>query len=163
MASKEIVSEILHDEGTECIGQDGKGVYGSALWAACEQGYQNIIELILGTGPEKTSHVVTTHAGLRKHQILPPLSEQQKRRCARVVELILDKGVNVNVQTGIYGNALQVASLAGQHKVIKVLLDRGADVNMKGGKYGTALQAASSQGRTDVVKLVLDSRADPNL
>ncbi len=72
-----------------------------------------------------------------------------------VVQLLLDKGVDVNAQGGQYGNALQAASSRGHEKVVQLLLDNGADVNAQGGVYGNALQAASSRGHEKVVQLLL--------
>ncbi|KAI9667441.1 MAG: hypothetical protein M1821_000256 [Bathelium mastoideum] len=160
----DIRREILSDKSAEYHAQGGKGVYGSALWAARETGHQKIVELLLSREPGKFSDALTADSALAEYQMQLMLLEQQdKKRMARVAELILDKGINVNEQTGNYGNALQVASLANQNEIVRVLLDGGADVNMKGGKYGTALQAASSQGHIDVVRLLLDRGADPNL
>jgi ankyrin repeat protein len=48
-----------------------------------------------------------------------------------VVELLLSKGADVNVQGGgWYGNALQAASAHGHEKMIELLLGKGADVNV---------------------------------
>ena len=62
--------------------------------------------------------------------------------------MLLDKGVDVNAQDELYGNALQAASYEGHGQVVKMLLDKGADVNTQGGEYGNALQAASRQGHS---------------
>ena len=58
----------------------------------------------------------------------------------KVVQILLDKGANVNAQEGEYGNALQAASTGGHDKVVQMLLDKGADINAQGGCYGNALQ-----------------------
>jgi ankyrin repeat protein len=44
-----------------------------------------------------------------------------------MVQLLLDKGADVNAQGGIYGNALQAASARCHKQVVKLLLDNGAD------------------------------------
>ena len=43
----------------------------------------------------------------------------------KLVELLLDKGADVNAQGGDYGNALYAASVGG-HEVVELLLGRGA-------------------------------------
>jgi ankyrin repeat protein len=43
-----------------------------------------------------------------------------------VVKLLLDKGANVNAQSGHYGNALQAASIYGHDAVVRLLVDKGA-------------------------------------
>ncbi|KAG9206091.1 hypothetical protein G6514_004812 [Epicoccum nigrum] len=103
---------------------------------------------------------------------------------ATIAKLLLDKGADVNAQSGHYGNALHAASeggheqvvkmlldkgadvnalhaasAGGHEQVVKMLLDKGADVNAQGGRYGNALQAASAGGHEQVVKMLLDAGA----
>ncbi|KIW21484.1 hypothetical protein PV08_02064 [Exophiala spinifera] len=68
----------------------------------------------------------------------------------------------VNEPGGVYGNALQAASVNGHEKVVELLLRKGADVNAHGGMYGNALFAASVNGHEKVVELLLDRGADLN-
>ena len=63
-----------------------------------------------------------------------------------MVQILLNKGADVNAQGGEYGNALQAASSGGHDQVVQILLDKGADVNAQRGKYGNALYVASSGG-----------------
>ncbi|KAF2488658.1 HET-domain-containing protein, partial [Lophium mytilinum] len=52
------------------------------------------------------------------------------------VELLLDKGANVNRKgEKFFYNPLQTASIGGHLSVVKLLLGRGADVNAEGGYY----------------------------
>lgn len=44
----------------------------------------------------------------------------------KVVQMLLDKGADVNAQGGHYGNALQAASLGGHGTVVQMLLEKGA-------------------------------------
>jgi Ankyrin repeat len=57
-----------------------------------------------------------------------------------VVKNILPQRVNVNAHGGLYGNALQVASINAHEEVVQMLLNAGADVNAQGGFHGNALQ-----------------------
>ena len=52
-----------------------------------------------------------------------------------MIQMLLDKGAEVNARGGKYGNALQAASQGGHKKVIQILLDKGAEVNAQGGFY----------------------------
>ncbi|KAL8701797.1 MAG: hypothetical protein Q9201_004711 [Fulgogasparrea decipioides] len=79
----------------------------------------------------------------------------------KIVEMLLDKGADINAQGGEYGNALQAAITEGHDKVVQILLDKGADVN-QGRRYSNALQAASAGGRDKVVQMLLDKGADIN-
>jgi ankyrin repeat protein len=77
-----------------------------------------------------------------------------------VVQLLLDMGVDVHAQGGVYGNALQAASYRGNQQVVQLLLDKGANVQAQGGCFGDALQAASFSGHQQVVQLLLDEGID---
>ncbi|KAJ7249822.1 ankyrin repeat domain-containing protein [Mycena rebaudengoi] len=79
-----------------------------------------------------------------------------------MVELLLEKGVDVNVSGWKYGNALQAASYHGQEAVVRLLIEKGADVSAQGGQYGNALQAASYWGHEAIVQLLIEKGADVN-
>ena len=47
-----------------------------------------------------------------------------------IVQLLLDKGAEVNAQDeSFYSNALQAASEGGYEMIVQLLLDKGAEVN----------------------------------
>ncbi|KAF8635154.1 hypothetical protein AX14_010535, partial [Amanita brunnescens Koide BX004] len=46
-----------------------------------------------------------------------------------IVQLLLEKGADVNAQGGNCGSALQAASNEGHMEIVQLLLERGADVN----------------------------------
>jgi hypothetical protein len=94
--------------------------------------------------------------------VAAPLYYAAQLGLSTITKLLLDRGDDVNVQGGSYGNALQAASEGGYEQVVKMLLDKGADVNAQGGPYGNALQAASKRGHEQVVKRLLDEGADVN-
>ncbi|KAH1564254.1 hypothetical protein KXX17_003875 [Aspergillus fumigatus] len=75
---------------------------------------------------------------------------------------LIGKGVDVNAQGGLYGNALQAASYKGYQEIVKLLLGTGADINAQGGENGSALQAASHKGYQEIVKLLFGKGADVN-
>ena len=78
------------------------------------------------------------------------------------IQLLLDKGADVNAQSGKYGSALQAAALSGSIGAVQLLLDKGADVNAQGGEYGSALQVAAHSGRIRAIQLLLGKGADVN-
>ena len=50
-----------------------------------------------------------------------------------MVQLLLDKGADVNLTGVFYGCALDVASAKGHENIVQLLLDKGADVNLISG------------------------------
>ncbi|KIX01605.1 uncharacterized protein Z518_09331 [Rhinocladiella mackenziei CBS 650.93] len=77
----------------------------------------------------------------------------------KVMQMLLDRGAEINAQGGGYGNALQAASHGGHEKIVRILLDRGVEINAQGGFYGNALQTASHGGHE---KILLDRGAEIN-
>ncbi|THX71699.1 hypothetical protein D6D04_09406, partial [Aureobasidium pullulans] len=87
----------------------------------------------------------------------------------KIVQLLLDKGADVNAKGGHYVNALQAASVRGHDKTVQLLLERqtpelgyrdltnrcldlGAKVEATD-KYGeTALHYAAENGHLNIVK-----------
>jgi ankyrin repeat protein len=80
----------------------------------------------------------------------------------QAVENLLERGSDINAESGLYGNPLQAASFAGYHGTVQILLDNGAGVNNQGGKYGNALQAASANGHSSILEMLLRNGADVN-
>jgi len=78
----------------------------------------------------------------------------------KAVQILVDRGANVNARGGEYGNALQAASSGGHDKVVQILINGGADITAQGGQYGIALEAASSGGHDKVVQILIDRGAD---
>jgi hypothetical protein len=78
------------------------------------------------------------------------------------VKVVLDHGVDINAQGGLYHTALQAASRQGHEAVVQLLLEKGADINTWGGRYDTALHGASYYGHEAVVQLLLEKGADIN-
>lgn len=83
-----------------------------------------------------------------------------------IVEILLDKGADVNFQGGIYGTALCAASSRGHTSIVQILLDKGADVNAKGGEgrsFDNALYAACEVGCDKIVQILLGRGAKVNV
>ncbi|KAK7219748.1 hypothetical protein V2G26_007751 [Clonostachys chloroleuca] len=79
-----------------------------------------------------------------------------------IVQLLVEKGADINAQGGEYGNALQAASQEGHETIVQLLVEKGADINAQGGVYGNALQAASQGGHETIVQLLVEKGADIN-
>ncbi|KFY25596.1 hypothetical protein V493_04574 [Pseudogymnoascus sp. VKM F-4281 (FW-2241)] len=73
-----------------------------------------------------------------------------------LLEGLLIRGANVNIQGGYYGQALQAASVNQNWQCFKLLLDHGADVHAQGGDFGNALQASAFAGCEYMVKALLE-------
>lgn len=81
----------------------------------------------------------------------------------RLIKILLEKGVDVDVHGGLFGTALQAAAVEDEGEVVITLLHNGANVNARGGFFNTALQAAASQNHSEVVAILLKAGASVNL
>ena len=79
------------------------------------------------------------------------------------LELLLDRGADVNATDGSARTPLLEAVFGGHLDVVDLLLRRGADVNAQDYDGWTALMEASSKGRTQTVRLLLAFGADPKV
>ncbi|KAJ6474995.1 ankyrin repeat-containing domain protein [Mycena sanguinolenta] len=99
---------------------------------------------------------------LREDDDIPPIVFSASHSVLPAVQMLLDRGADINVQGGYYGNALQDACDQENTEIVQMLLDRGADVNSQGGKYGNALQVACDRENTEIVQMLLGRGADVN-
>ena len=91
-----------------------------------------------------------------------------------VVELLINKGANVNVEceedcymqdilSSTANTPLQIAALKGYSEIAELLIKNGAKVNAKAKSGHTALHYAVFKGHKAIVDLLLDNQADPHL
>jgi predicted LPLAT superfamily acyltransferase len=78
------------------------------------------------------------------------------------VQVLLDKGAEVNAKTNKGATALMVAAERGSDQIIRALLDKGAEVNAQDNDGFTALISASSMGHLEAVQVLLDKGANVN-
>lgn len=78
------------------------------------------------------------------------------------VQVLLDKGADVNRPDPNGTTALAAALLKGKVDNVKILIGKRADVNAKDRAGNTPLGVASAGGHTEIVKILLSSDADPN-
>lgn len=79
----------------------------------------------------------------------------------RIVQIMLDQGLDVNA-TKIGGSrALESAAYYGHVPVVSLLFEKGADLQYEGNEWH-AVHAAASNGHEEVVQMLLDNGADIN-
>ena len=62
----------------------------------------------------------------------------------KVMQMLLDKGVDINTQDEDYGNDGQETSNYSEHKLVMIILDKSVDINAQGEDYGNELKATSN-------------------
>ncbi|KAF8146690.1 ankyrin repeat-containing domain protein [Mycena galopus ATCC 62051] len=79
------------------------------------------------------------------------------------VQLLLEKGANVDLGGQGYDSALGTACYQSHQEIARLLLENGADVDLGGGEYGSPLGTACYQGNQEIAQLLLEKGADVNL
>ena len=130
----------------------GDGRLEGALQAAIENHCLGAVRLLLDKGVSGFSEIESMCSNALQAAVYN----------GKILQLLLNKGPNIDAMGGKYGTALQAAACHGKVKVIELLLDKGANVNADGGEYGTTLQAAACYGRVEVIRLLLGKGADIN-
>jgi uncharacterized protein (TIGR02145 family) len=82
-----------------------------------------------------------------------------------LVEMLLNKGANVNLQSNNGWTALIIASEGGNAEIVKLLLDHGANPDIKNIDGMSAMHMALERGNrnTDIITLLLEKGAKPDL
>ncbi|KAF9062201.1 ankyrin repeat-containing domain protein [Rhodocollybia butyracea] len=100
---------------------------------------------------------------LNPSKISTPLYYMAYHGLPLIVEhLLLHSELDVNVQGGKYGSALQAAVISDNEDTVKILLQHKADVNAQGGEYGSSFQAATYMGNKNIIQLLLEHNANIN-
>jgi len=81
---------------------------------------------------------------------------------ADIVELLLEKGADVNIRNEGGSTPLHWAARNGHTKVMKILLENGADTFQRGTGCGTPLESAARKGQLKAIEMLLDHGADVN-
>jgi tetratricopeptide (TPR) repeat protein len=74
----------------------------------------------------------------------------------KVVQMLLNEGAELNLQTIVYDSALQAASSDGHERVTQMLLSRRAEIKAQRGSYGNALHAEDRDDETGPTKSSAD-------
>lgn len=147
----DIDSENYHCDGTS---PDGRFERTKSIMVALTEGPGAIIKTALQILPEEKA--TNRRYGLVL-QMAAAIGDDA------FVQLLLERGADVNTAGFYYGTALQAASRFGHLSTIKLLLSAGATVNILQGRHHTALRAAVVGGSIDIVQLLLEAGADVNL
>ena len=139
--------------------QHAKGAYGSLLRHASGGVFGNAEEEFL------ESHVVTS--------VFNKLPTQHGR--TEIVRVLLDLGLNPNMQGGRLSTPLKAASFMGRMEIVRMLLEVGADPNMSRqerssrnineifrNEPATCLESAIKRNHVEMVRELLKSGADCN-
>ena len=162
------------------------GKYGECVVSAITGGHDEIVKLLVGNESRTKllegcfGHVLVGAAAVGDEELVrscldvgddvnmvmegrSPLHIAVMHNRMTVVELLLNRGADVNLTTDEMDNALHDAALFGFKKMCALLIDRGAPVNRIQGEFGTPFKAAIVNDNFEVVDLLIERGADVNL
>ena len=79
-----------------------------------------------------------------------------------IVDFLMEKGANPEVEQGVFGNLLKTAVHTKNQDLVRTMIERGANIDAQGLNYGNALYEAASSGDEGMVLLLLNLHADIN-
>ncbi|KAA0153563.1 hypothetical protein FNF29_02952 [Cafeteria roenbergensis] len=132
----------------------GENAMASALWEAAKAGSTAEASRLLDAG----APVDWNNAAEYGSTALVLAAERGHKD---TVELLLDRGADIEVKDRYGSTALVLAAERGHKDTVELLLDRGADIEVKDRYGSTALMFAAECGHKDTVELLLDRGADP--
>ena len=121
----------------------------NALLAAIEKNNEDIVQLLIENGAD-----VTGRARNWNGIVQSALEAASYRGFQRVVELILDKGICVEVQGEEYSRALAEAARGGRQVICQILLGKHAVINAQ------VITAARNGRSIETLKILLDHGGD---
>ena len=127
------------------------------LVAACKSGDDSLVLSLINSGVN-----VNCLARIDCREWSPLMMASDKGH-TDVVQLLLERGAQVDLQNNVGLTALIWASDKGHTDIVKLLLERGAQIDLQNNDEWTALMMASSCGQTEIVKLLLERGAQVDL
>jgi len=125
------------------------------LIKAATRGDVHTVELFLDAG--MNPNVTSNKAGRE-----PALWHAANNERIEVMELLLDRGADLDAKYNSGYTVLMKAAFNGSAEVLEFLLKRGADPNLRNEFGRTPLMLAAGLGGTEVVRLLLDRGVDVN-
>ena len=167
-----------HKEVVELLLDKGAVNRGAALVIASQNGHKEVVELLLAKGADVNA-TASAYFGIKNGttafmNALPiedkgatwskfgatALIFSSHNGYLDVVQLLLDKGANVNATMSNGATALIYASQNGHKEVVQALIDKGSDLNHKMSDGSTALMLACERGYVETVIFLYQMGAD---
>jgi ankyrin repeat protein len=116
---------------------------------------KELSELLIDNGADVNTYSTDVHSGMPLHTAVA-----YGRR--DIVELLINKGAEIDSKTNNGGTSLSLAAQLGNRDIAELLINMGAEIDSKANNGGTPLRAAAIYGQRDVAELLINKGADIN-
>ncbi|KAI0411065.1 hypothetical protein F5X98DRAFT_358030 [Xylaria grammica] len=136
------------------------GYWNNPLFGAFVAESEEIVQMLLVGGADANSQGGATimRGGLFEYA----LQAASYRGWVDTVQMLLDKGADLNARDATYGNAFDAALQGGRREIFKMLLHTGGEREGSRRCYISALRAAAEEGDKELVQMVLDQGIHPS-
>ncbi|KAL9133097.1 MAG: hypothetical protein Q9175_005728 [Cornicularia normoerica] len=183
------IVQLLLEKGADINAQGA--LYGNALTKASSGGHIEIVQLLLDNGADLNARSESRHDDAllvaigKGDEVLAqlliengadvtgrdsPLAKASYHGLQRVVELVLDKNIHVDIQDEYYSRALAAATRGGQRKMVQILLDKGVVINaqvmndaLDGGKIALRQTLRRRGGEPQILQMLLNRGGNPDV
>lgn len=164
------MAKYLLDEGANIEGNDDLGGYSPLM----ETSNLEMVKLLVSRGANVNAKNFFNYAPIHKAVFNYMGASPNEKDCDKILNLLLEKGANVDVQDK--NGTTPLMSAVQKTNPVKILLAKGANVNLQNTNGETALMFAVKGGMkkaflgipdigsfTDAAKLIIAANADLNL
>jgi ankyrin repeat protein len=149
----ETIKALVADERTDINGQDGAGW--TPLGMASQHGREDAVNFLLAHRAIDIDRV--------DREGWTALKNASHHGRVRMVDLLLNKGAQVDIPDNKGWTALMGASKWGHYGICRRLLEHHANVNLANSEKSIALHWASHRGYANLVTLLVENKADRSL
>ncbi|KAH6849839.1 ankyrin repeat-containing domain protein [Chaetomium sp. MPI-CAGE-AT-0009] len=145
-----------HRPGDE---EDRDMMFGHGWDASAVEPQPHLLSSWLGSR-QLTDMAISTSEYLTQDDLDAALHQAVERGAKGVVELLLDRGADVNGKDGQLQQPILRAVQRRDEDLVRLLVQRGADVNPPSGSTESALKTAARGGQLQTVKFLIEQGAD---
>ena len=146
-----LVDYLLENGHTDEIDKSDSWGFSPLTWA-CRDGERTLVQQLLKAGANVNYQ--------RSNDESTPLLVAMSWNNVDIVEDLLERGADINVQVESWGTPLYGAVEIDSTQMVRKLLELGANVNLTGGLHRRPINIAAFNGNTEIVQLLLGNKVD---
>ncbi|CAC5410668.1 unnamed protein product [Mytilus coruscus] len=145
----DVMKDLDDDVKRRCIDtKDENGI--NAFIISCMRGYEELVDLFISVGADVDA----------QNGWFTPLTAACREGHLRTVEILFDKGSNINKTNINRETPIYTACFGGHYSLVKQLIDKHADMNLRNKYNRTPLYVSCLSGHESIAGLLIDEGAN---